>query len=51
MPKLKTRFIKYSERWFKNKFDNLIYGERKSNNKIMHEDIFDSKWPLMNHKS
>ena len=34
MPKLKTRFIKYSEREFKNKFDNLIYGERKSNNKI-----------------
>ncbi len=34
MPKLKTRFIKYSERGFKNKFDNLIYGERKSNNKI-----------------
>ena len=34
MPKLKTRFIKFSERGFKNKFDNLIYDERKSNVKI-----------------
>ena len=34
MSKIKTRFIKYSDREFKNKFDDLIYDEKKSNNKI-----------------
>ena len=34
MLKIKTRFIKYSDREFKNKFDDLIYDEKKSNNKI-----------------
>jgi histidinol dehydrogenase len=34
MLKIKTRFIKYSDRGFKNKFDDLIYDEKKLNNKI-----------------
>ena len=34
MSKFKTRYINYSDRDFKKKFENLIYDERKSNNKI-----------------
>ncbi len=34
MSKFKTRYINYTDRSFKKKFDNLINGERKSNNKI-----------------
>ncbi len=34
MSKFKTRYIKYTDRSFKKKFDNLINDERKSNNKI-----------------
>ena len=34
MSKFKTRYINYSDRNFKKKFENLIYDERKSNNKI-----------------
>ena len=34
MLKIKTRFIKYSDRGFKNKFDDLINDEKKLNNKI-----------------
>ena len=34
MSKIKTRFINYSDREFKNKFNDLIYDEKKSNNKI-----------------
>ncbi len=34
MLKIKTRFINYSDREFKNKFNDLIYDEKKSNNKI-----------------
>ena len=34
MSKFKTRYINYSDRNFKNKFDELIYDERKSNDKI-----------------
>ena len=34
MSKFKTRFINYSDRGFKKKFDNLIYDDRKANNKI-----------------
>ena len=34
MSKFKTRYINYSDRSFKKKFENLINDERKSNNKI-----------------
>ena len=34
MSKFRTRFINYSDRSFKKKFENLINDERKSNNKI-----------------
>ena len=34
MSKFKTKFIKYSEIGFKKKINNLIYDERKSNDKI-----------------
>ena len=34
MSKFKTRFINYTDRGFKKKFDNLIYDDRKSNNKV-----------------
>ena len=34
MSKFKTRYIKYTDRSFNKKFDNLINDERKSNNKI-----------------
>ncbi len=34
MSKFKTRYINYSNRGFKKKFESLIYDERKSNNKI-----------------
>jgi len=34
MSKLKTRYINYTDRKFKKKFENLINDERKSNNKI-----------------
>ena len=34
MSKFKTRYIKYTDRSFKKKFENLINDERKSNNKI-----------------
>ncbi len=34
MSKFKTRFINYTDRGFKKKFDNLIYDDRKSNSKI-----------------
>ena len=34
MSKFKTRYINYSDRSFKKKFIDLIYDERKSNNKI-----------------
>ena len=34
MSKFKTRYINYSDRSFKKKFEELIYDERKSNNKI-----------------
>ncbi len=34
MSKFKTRYINYSDKSFKKKFENLIYDERKSNNKI-----------------
>ena len=34
MSKFKTRYINYSDRSFKKKFDELIHDERKSNDKI-----------------
>ena len=34
MSKFKTRYINYTDRSFKKKFENLINDERKSNNKI-----------------
>ena len=34
MSKFKTRYINYTDRSFKKKFENLIYNESKSNNKI-----------------
>ena len=34
MSKFKTRYINYSDRGFKKKFENLIFDENKSNNKI-----------------
>ena len=34
MSKFKTRYINYSDRSFKKKFKDLIYDERKSNDKI-----------------
>ena len=34
MYKFKTRYINYSDRNFKKKFEHLVYDERKSNNKI-----------------
>ena len=34
MPKIKTRYINYTDKNFKKKFENLIYDQRKSNNKI-----------------
>ena len=34
MSKLETKIIKYSNRDFKKKFGDLIFEERKSNNKI-----------------
>ena len=34
MSKFKTRYINYTDRKFKKKFENLINDERKSNNKI-----------------
>ncbi len=34
MSKFKTRYINYSDKSFKKKFEHLIYDERKSNNKI-----------------
>ena len=34
MSKFKTRYINYSDKSFKKKFDELIYDERKLNNKI-----------------
>ena len=34
MSKFKTRYINYSDRGFKKKFEDLIFDEKKSNNKI-----------------
>ena len=34
MSKFQTRYINYTDRNFKKKFENLINDERKSNNKI-----------------
>ena len=34
MSKFKTRYINYTDRSFKKKFENLINDEKKSNNKI-----------------
>ena len=34
MSKFKTRYINYTDKSFKKKFENLINDERKSNNKI-----------------
>ena len=34
MSKFKTRYISYTDRKFKKKFEKLINDERKSNNKI-----------------
>ena len=34
MSKFKTRYINYSDRGFKKKFEGLIFDEKKSNNKI-----------------
>ena len=34
MSKFKTRYINYSDRSFKKKFENLIYDEKKTSNKI-----------------
>ena len=34
MSKFKTRYINYTDRSFKKKFENLIYDEKKTSNKI-----------------